>query len=256
MTNNEFKVDLLFFAPHPDDVELWCGGLVVKMTQAGYRVGIAELTKGELGTRGDVATREAECKASSKVLGVTLRENLGFPDGGIDATTSSQLNRTVELLRELRPELVVIPYEQERHPDHVAASTLLNRALFFANTKKFTTGGKAPRFMPRQVLSYPMRHVVRPSFVVDISDVQATKMKAISCFKSQLFDPKHKEEDQTLLSSPETLQVIETRDRYYGAMIGKTFGEPFQVTNLLAIGDPLEFFRKNSNMSAQLFPVD
>ncbi len=245
---------LLAFAPHPDDVELFCGGLLASLAQRGYRTGIVDLTRGEKSTRGTVETRAAETKAASEALGLSVRENLGLPDGwihpyaGFDAaeperTRAAAVARVVEVLRRHRPELVLVPWEKERHPDHEATSALVTRALFFAGVAKFQTDPAASPFTPRQVLYYPMRHLVEPSFVVDVTGVYERKRKAVRCYASQVTP--QPDAPPTLVGSTLSLSSLEARDALYGARIGTAYGEPYLTRETLGLTDPIDHFRRN-----------
>lgn len=258
--DSAYKIDILAVGPHPDDVELWCGGLLARSTEAGYTVGILDLTRGERGTRGTPEVRRKEAQAAAKVLGVSVRENLEFPDCGLGQlgnASRSQIEQIVGTIRRLRPELLVIPYWEERHPDHVEASRLLSQAVFLASVRNFKVRSSEGPHVPRQVIYYQMRHEFRPSFVVDISDVYDKKLTAIRCYSSQVggSGAKKSNEAQTLLSAPLTLSSIEARDRHYGAMIATRFGEPFLVRNAVPISDPLHHFRDHSLMLSQFFPA-
>jgi bacillithiol biosynthesis deacetylase BshB1 len=256
-------LDLLAFGAHPDDVELCCGGLLAASAKRGHRTGIVDLSRGELATAGTPDLRAQEAARAASILGLAVRENLGFPDGwihpwsGYDLDDESrparaQLARVVEVLRRLRPAVVVIPWTHERHPDHEATAALLTKALFFAGVGKFATAPMRPKFTPLQVLRYPMRYELEPSFVVDISEVAELKAQAIAAHSSQLgrgggpLPP-------TLIASPLTLEAFEARDRYYGAMIGVRAGEPYLARGPLGLTDPIAHFRANPFPGALFF---
>lgn len=262
-TDPGYGLDILAFGPHPDDVELFCGGLLARMTSLGYRTGIVDLTRGEKSSRGTPETRAAETAAASRILGLSVRENLGLPDGwlspwtGFEApeaerTRTAPVARVVEVLRRLRPELVIAPWEQERHPDHEAASALVTRALFFASVRKFETEPPTAAFSPRQVLYYPMRHLAEPSLVVDVTAAFDRKMEAIRCYASQV-EPRA-DAPPTLVGSPLSLTSLEARDRFYGARIGVAYGEPYVLRETLGLGDPVDHFRRNSFARPLFFP--
>jgi N-acetylglucosamine malate deacetylase 1 len=250
----DYKLDLLAVGAHPDDVELWCGGVVAKCASLGQRVGILDLTRGELGTRGTVEDREREAQAASCILGAVHRENLDLGDGAIgrgaghSPTADEQLKHVVAAIRRIRPELLLIPYWHERHPDHVEASALLTRAAYFASLQRFSP--EDPPCTPRQVIYYAMRYEFTPSFIVDISAVAEKKLAAIRCYSSQLDGSVG---DATLLSSELTLSAITARDRHWGAMIGTAAGEAFLVRNTLGVNDPLAFFREANTTGALYF---
>lgn len=253
--NNEFLTAVLAVAPHPDDAELYCSGLLLTMAERGHTTAIVDITRGELSSRGDLNTRAEETAAASAVLGLNSRHNLDLPDGylGLSAPLSGEwMHAGVELLRRLRPELVVLPYWEERHPDHIATSKLFTEAVFWAGVRKFNVDS-GPAFTPRQVLYYPVRYEFKPSFVIDISAVAARKYQAIGCYDSQI--SAKQPGAATLLSSPLSLAAIEARDRYFGAMIGTTHGEGYLVRNMLRIDDPLTHFRIHDLRSSLLFPA-
>lgn len=254
-----FGLEVLAFGPHPDDVELFCGGLLAGAAARGHRTGIVDLTRGEKSTRGTPERRAEEAAAAARVLGVSLRENLDLPDGGLAGDLAeaprgepSAVARVVEALRRLRPELVLVPFERERHPDHAAASAIVTRALFFAGVRRWAEDGDHAAFTPRQVLYYPMRHVAEPTLVVDVSDVYATKTAAIACYQSQV--SADASAPFTLVGSPLSLSSLEARDRFYGAHIGVAHGEPYVTRELLGVADPVDHFRRNAFAPPLVFP--
>jgi bacillithiol biosynthesis deacetylase BshB1 len=262
-TDPGYGLEVLAFGPHPDDVELFCGGLLARMADLGHRTGIVDLTRGEKSSRGTPETRAAETDAASRVLGLTVRENLGLPDGWInpwagfevpepERARTAPVARVVEVLRRLRPELVLVPWQHERHPDHEATSTLVTRALFFASVRKFETEPPTAPFTPRQVLYYPLRHLAEPSLVVDITANFERKMRAIRCYASQV-EPRA-DGPQTLVGSPLSLTSLEARDAFYGARIGVAHGEPYVLAETLGLTDPVDHFRRNSFARPLFFP--
>jgi N-acetylglucosamine malate deacetylase 1 len=257
-----YKIDLLAFGPHPDDVELFCGGLLACAAARGQRTGIIDITRGERSTRGDPDTRAREAAAAAQTLGVSLRECLALPDGWLspgagfdladdERSRAAPVSRVVEVLRRLRPELVLVPWERERHPDHEAASALLTRALFFAGVVRFETEPSHAPFTPRQVLYYPMRYQAAATFVVDVSAVYELKSAAIARYESQVA---HRQDAPfTLVGSPLSLSSLEARDRYYGAHIGVSHGEPYITRETMGLKDPLAHFRENPFARPLLF---
>jgi len=245
-------VDVLAFGTHPDDLEIACGGTLILLAQKGHRVGAVDLTRGELGTRGNEQTRARETAAANRHLRLVFRENLGIPDGHIEKTQENLL-RVIRVLRQHRPRLVLAPYWEERHYDHVHASHLVAEAAFYSGLSKIETGQES--FRPYRVLFYLSRVGFQPSFVVDISETFAAKMKAVRSYRSQFHNaepeeeagpPTHKsqnKEPQTMISTPLALEVLETMSRYYGAMIGAHHGEPYVVREALEISDPVSYFR-------------
>jgi len=222
------NLDVLIFAAHPDDAELSMGGTIGRFTSKGLKVGVVDLTRGEMSTRGNTKTRAKETKAASKVLKLKIRENLGLPDGEISISQNT-LKKVIILLRNYIPKIVFAPYFNDRHPDHIDASLLIKRAVFTSGLVKYKTSlnGKAQSsFRPKKLFYYMQTYLFQPSVVVDISDHFETKMKAVLAFKSQFYNPTLKKED-TFISRPEFLEYVEARAKFYGFQIGKKYGEPF-----------------------------
>lgn len=246
---------------HPDDLEITCGGTLILLASRGHRVGAADLTAGELGTRGSREIRLQETAAANRILKVCVRENLGIPDGDIENNLENRL-RVIRLIRRHRPRLLLIPYWEERHYDHVRASLLLAEAAFQSGLPKIDTGQES--FRPYRTLFYQGRIGFRPSFVVDISETFEAKMQAILSYGSQFHNAGESGEPQihaqtqtqTMISTPYALEVMETMCRYYGAMIGARYGEPFVLREPLEIRDPVDFFREfPDTKQAHLFPA-
>jgi bacillithiol biosynthesis deacetylase BshB1 len=251
-TETTYGIDVLAFGAHPDDVEIFCGGVVIGLGDLGYRTAVVDLTRGELSSQGDADERAREAAAASTVMGLTFRDNLGLPDGFIDDTASSpHLPVVVAALRRHRPELLLVPWIEERHPDHVAASALLTRAVFLAGLRKFDAATGLAPFVPRQVLYYEMRHRMTPSFIVDTSKSWERKATAIACHQSQI--ARRAGEPATLISSPLALLAIDARDRYRGSEIGVRHGEALRSTQVLGIVDPLAHARTNVFPEAHAF---
>ena len=234
-------IDVLAFGAHPDDVELGCGGTVIKMADLGYRTGAISLTHGELGTRGSAETRAKEFARSAEIMGLSVHKMLDIPDGDV-AVTSENKVKVIREIREHRPRIVLAPYWAVRHPDHGHASNLVREATFFAGLKQIDTGQPAHR--PNKILFYPGRFEFQPSFIVDTSAQQERKQAAILAYGSQ-FHSKDKHlygEDETNISTPEFLEAMFNRDRQYGAYIGARYGEPFLVREPMRLDDPVAFF--------------
>jgi bacillithiol biosynthesis deacetylase BshB1 len=245
-----YGVDVLAFGPHPDDVELFCGGTVIRLGQLGHATAVVDLTRGERASQGTPEDRARETEAASAELGLAFRDNLGLPDTGV-APTPEQIAAVVGVLRRRRPELVLVPWIEDRHPDHGAAGTLITRAVYFAGVRRFAPE-HGPRFVPRQILYYAMRHRMTPSFVIDTSAAAAGKARAIACYQSQLAR-RGPDAVATLISSPRATQAIDARDRYYGSMIGVAHGEPLRSPNVPGLVDPVRQFRDNPFAEAHAF---
>ena len=257
----DFGIEVLAFAPHPDDAELFCGGFLLRMKDLGYSTGIVDLSQGELSSQGDLATRQVETSRASAILELKLRRNLCFPDGGISAEAElpngrTQLQEVVRTIREFRPETILAPYWEDRHPDHVAAAELIGKAVFFSGVVRFDPGTRHKPFSTRQIFYYQMRYAFRPSFLVDISAVAEQKMAAISCYQSQVVRGNIEEAEgvSTLLSSPLSLPSIEAKDRYYGAMIGRERAEPYLMRSAVPLSDPIRHFREQAVAPSLIFP--
>ena len=251
-TATAYGIDVLAFGPHPDDVELFCGGVMIVFADLGYRTGVLDLTRGELASQGTVEERAGEAASAAKVMGLAFRDNLGLPDGFIDpAPSSPHLPVVVDAIRRHRPELLLIPWIEERHPDHVAAAGLLTRAVFMAGLPRFAAPGGAAPFTPRQTLHYELRHRLKPSFIVDTSKAWERKARAIACHASQLRRVNHAA--ATLISSPLAIEAIEARDRYRGSEIGVRHGEALYGAQTLGFIDPLAHFRANPASGAHAF---
>ena len=228
-------LDVLALFAHPDDAEVACGGLLAKLAGRGHRVGICDLTRGELGTNGTPETRAEEARAAARALGVESRSQLGLPDGGLDGRDARQLESMVRILRAQAPRLVVGPHVSARHPDHVEAATLLRRAVFFAAVPRFAPDAPAvERPVHLQAADY---WPLAPSFVVDIGAQLATKLAALACYRSQ-FEAGGGAR-ATHLNDPAFLRRVETDARHYGRLIGAAAGEAFVVDGAVPVDDPL-----------------
>lgn len=222
------QLDVLAIGAHPDDIELTCGGTVAKCVKQGYKVGMADLTQGELSTRGTAAIRAKEAAQAAKILGVHVRENLRIPDGNIEVNRKN-MSKVIQLYRTYRPKIILIPHWHERHPDHVHAHNLCREAWFYSGLTKMETklnGKKQEPWRPHHYFHFMQRYQFTPSFIVDISDVYDIRMKAIKAHTSQFYNPSSKE-PETHLSQKAFLEWIETRARYFGEQIGAHYGEPF-----------------------------
>ena len=215
-------VDLLVFGPHPDDIEIGLGGTVALHTTRGVSVGLCDLTRGELGSNGTPDERQAEAEAARELLGAAWRVNLQWPDGGIIGS-DAQLVTAVDLIRVCRPRTIAIPYWDDRHPDHRAASDVLTRAAFRSGLRRFTAASTAP-WRPEWICYYFINDSVTPSFVIDVSAVYDRKREALACHKSQ-FTPIHNSRVETRLTSPRFQQLIESLDAHFGALAGVPFAE-------------------------------
>jgi N-acetylglucosamine malate deacetylase 1 len=215
-------VDLLVFGPHPDDIEIGFGGTIAVHAGLGFRIGLCDLTRGELGSNGTPEEREREAEAARGVLGASWRVNLGWPDGGIDGSVT-QIADVVRLIRQTRPRTVAIPYWNDRHPDHRSASEVLARAAFRSGLRRFAPeAGEAWR--PDWVCYYFINDSDPASFGVDVSAHYEIKRKALACHRSQ-FAPADSNSVATRLTLPHFQQLIESRDAHLGARTGVAYAE-------------------------------
>ena len=214
-------VDVLAFSPHPDDAEIGCGGALALAADRGLRVAIADLTEGERASRGSPAGRGEEKEAAARTLRLCSRIGVGLADGEIDRSPGA-LRRIVEVIREARPHTVLGPPLQDRHPDHEAAGRLVREASFEAGLARV---GEGRPHRPGRLFHYMVHSPFEPSFVVDCTEVWAQKQAAVRSYRSQ-FSPDG-DDPTTALSSGDFLELLEVRGRWFGAMIGASYGEPF-----------------------------
>ena len=235
------ELDVLAFGAHRDDVELTCGGTMIKLADQGHRTGIVDLTAGEMGTRGSAEERAQEAAEAAKILCVQCRENLGIPDANIEINRDNKI-KVIKVLRKYRPRIVILPYWEDRHPDHPHASQLVSEATFLAGLSRLDTG--QPGHRPEKLIYYMCQYEFQPSFIVDVTEQHERKMAAIHCFRSQIHNPDYPGE-QTFISSPEYLESIEVRSRYYGWGIKRPHGEPFLVREPLEVRDITDLTRRD-----------
>ncbi len=235
------ELDLLAFGPHPDDVELFCSGTLIKLGLKGYSTGIAALTRGELGTRGTPDIRSKEFEQAAEILGLSYHRILDMPDGDVTSDRKSKIE-IIRIIRDLRPKIILAPYWEDRHPDHYHTARLVQEAAFLAGLTKIATEQEAHR--PRRVVYYPCWFEFEPSFVVDVTECHPRKMEAIRAYRSQFhhLDKENYGRQETLISQPEFLENIVTRAKRYGSSIGVAYGEAFLVRETLRVDDPIEFF--------------
>jgi bacillithiol biosynthesis deacetylase BshB1 len=213
-------LDYLVIAPHPDDAELGAGGTILLLKSQGARVGILDLTDGEPTPHGTVEIRARETALATATLGVDWRDNLGLRNRFLTSDLASR-NKLAGALRQLRPTYILAPYWEDAHPDHVAASALVNDARFWSKLTKTDLPGE-PHYVKKIIyyFSVHLRLHPKPSFVVDISPYMDTKMRAIACYQSQFVIGRP-------TASPTLLDDLRDRARYWGWAIGSTYGEPF-----------------------------
>ena len=224
------SVDLLVFGPHPDDIEIGLGGVVARHVDLGFRVGLCDLTAGEMGSNGTVEERLAEAEAARAVLGAAWRVNLRWPDRSIGG--AEHVRAAAALIRQARPRTVAIPYWSDRHPDHGASSHVLTEAVFNAALRRFDPSSEA--WKPQSACYYFINDSAPPSFVVDVSSVYERKRRSLACYASQ-FKPAARDPVGTRLTSPRFQQLIESRDAQFGALAGVAFAEGLVVRDPIVL---------------------
>ncbi|AIZ65153.1 GlcNAc-PI de-N-acetylase [Hymenobacter sp. DG25B] len=236
------KLDILAFGAHPDDVEMSCSGTLLAAAAVGRKIGIVDFTRGELGTRGTPATRAAEAEVASKILGLSVRENLGLPDGFFRNDREHQLP-VIAAIRRYRPEVVLCNAIHDRHPDHGRGAQLASEACFLSGLRMIETLGDdglpQPEWRPRVVYHYIQDRQIAPDFVVDITEFWPKKWESIKAYRTQFHDPESTE-PTTYLSTPVFSNFMEARAREFGHMIGAEFGEGFTRERPLGVRDVME----------------
>jgi bacillithiol biosynthesis deacetylase BshB1 len=232
-------LDVLAIGAHPDDVELGCGGTILRLTDAGRRVGVLDLTAGEKGSRGTKATRAAEARRATRMAKLALRETLAFPDTELEPTMELR-KAIVAAIRRHRPKIVLAPTPGDLHPDHAAAAQAVADSIYPCGMKNFDAPG-AP-YRPARVFHYFMHEELAAAVVVDVSPVWKRRLALARCFASQLHDPRAKRAFPTLISQPDFFSRIEARARVWGRRAGVEFGEPLAVRGALAVTDVAALF--------------
>ena len=230
------KLDILAFGAHPDDVELGCGGTVAKEVSKGKKVGIIDLTRGELGTRGSVDLRNQESKLASNILGLVLRENLNFKDGFFQNNESNQIE-IIKVIRKYRPEIVLCNAEDDRHIDHPKAAELVSSACFLSGLRKIETidnGKNQLEWRPKNVYHYIQWKNSSPDFLVDVSGFINIKLEAIKAYSSQFYDP-NSNEPETPISTKNFIDNVINRSADLGRLIGVEHAEGFTSKKSLGI---------------------
>ncbi len=237
------ELDVLAFAAHPDDIEIGAGGTLIKLVRNGYRVGVVDMTMGEFGSRGNRDIRKKEKEEATRILGIHVRENLELPDGNLQNTREVHI-KVVTMIRKYRPWIVLTHHPAHPHPDHRATGESVTDAVYLSGLARFPVD--LPRWRPRFILYHQLPFRLRPTFVVDITDVWEEKIKAMMAYRSQ-FHPE-KNEPPTALSAPDFMHRVETKFRYYGQLIHRPYGEGFIMEDVIPVWDLMELvppeFRK------------
>ncbi len=227
------KLDILAFAAHPDDVELACSGTLIKHIQQGKKVGVIDLTRGELGTRGDVSTRMKEAEISSQIMKIAVRENLDLPDGFL-AENEDSLKKIIVAIRKYQPEIVLCNAKYDRHPDHGLSGQIVSRACFLSGLIKIETS--QPAWRPKMVYHYIQDRFIQPDLIIDITDQFEERMKTVLAFKSQFFNA-DSNEPLTPIATKEFLDNLKGRLFQFGRLINTTYGEGFTTERPVGTDD-------------------
>ncbi|MGV3657169.1 MAG: bacillithiol biosynthesis deacetylase BshB1 [Chitinophagaceae bacterium] len=231
------KLDILAIGVHPDDVELGCSGTLIKEVRQGKKVGIVDLTQGELGTRGTIETRYQEAADAAKIMGIHARENLKMRDGFFKNDEAHQM-QVIQVLRKYKPEIVIANILEDRHPDHGRAGQMVYDACFLSGLRQVKTtdenGNEQEKWRPKYLLHYIQDRFYEPDFIVDISDVFEQRMESIKAYKTQFHDPQSNE-PATYISNPDFLEAITSRARLLGKRIGVQFAEGFLTKKNIGI---------------------
>ncbi|KAB1158356.1 bacillithiol biosynthesis deacetylase BshB1 [Tenacibaculum aiptasiae] len=230
------KLDILAFGAHPDDVELGCAATIAKEVSLGKKVGIVDLTRGELGTRGSAELRDVEATKAAEILGVSVRENLGFADGFFKNDKEHQLE-VIKMIRKYKPEIVLCNAIDDRHIDHPKGSKLVSDACFLSGLLKIETefdGVSQEKWRPKQVYHYIQWKNIEPDFVIDVSGFMDKKIKSVLAYSSQFFDPKSNE-PETPITSKNFTESVEYRAKDLGRLIGVDFAEGYTSERYVAV---------------------
>ena len=224
------KLDILAFGAHPDDVELGASGTLLVHINKGFKCGIVDLTRGELGTRGSADIRSIEAKRASEILGIAIRENLGLEDGFFQIDKKSQL-AVVAVIRKYQPEIILCNAVEDRHPDHARAAMLVERAVFLAGLSRVQTGTSSgdQRWKTRAVYHYLQDRYMKPDVIVDVSDFWEKRMESVKAYSSQFYNP-HSNEPDTAISGKDFLDFLTSRAIDMGRPIGVRYGEGFTLS--------------------------
>ncbi|MGF2413995.1 bacillithiol biosynthesis deacetylase BshB1 [Ferruginibacter sp.] len=253
------KLDILAFGVHPDDVELSCAGVLLVEKLNGKKTGIIDLTQGELGTRGTAETRKQEAAVAAKILGVDVRENLGMADGFFKNDEAHQ-RQIITALRTYQPEIILCNAPSDRHPDHGRSASLVAEASFLSGLKKIETtvnGIQQEAWRAKYVFNYIQDKFLQPDFVIDVTDVFEQKVEAIKAYGTQFHAPltaadgetgqyKESEEPQTYISTPDFLDSVLYRHKWYGKMIGVKYAEGFITEKMIGFNNFEALIKNNT----------
>jgi len=229
------KLDVLAIMAHRDDIEITCGGTIIKLTDKGKKVGVLDLTQGEMGTKGTAQDRAREAAVAADLMGLAWRDNLSLPDANVEVNRENKI-KIAKIIRQIKPHLVILPYWVQRHPDHLSACLLGYDACYLAGLKKLDIGGKP--FRPWKIIYSSSFRDVRHSFFVDVSKQFQRKLKSVRAYKSQ-FDgsPQSKE---IFKPGVDIFEYMTVTAKYYGQMVGVQYAEVYSIKENILIDDPSE----------------
>jgi len=233
------KLDLLVIGAHPDDAEISVGGTILRATRAGGQVGVVDMTRGEMGSRGTIEDRDRETAAASELMGLALRRNMDQPDSRLQATVALRED-LAGILRETRPDVVITHHSEDLHPDHCATGEVVRQAWYLAGlTRAASLAGGPPAFRPPRLYHF-MSHIdFAPTFVVDVGDFWEQKLAVVRCYGTQLAPADDQDTGEHFLFGADIVQRMETKARYFGEKIGATYGEPLIHIGPMPLSDPL-----------------
>jgi bacillithiol biosynthesis deacetylase BshB1 len=235
------KLDILAFGAHPDDVEISVGGTLISEARQGKNVGLIDLTRGEMGTRGTVEIRNQEAEEARKIIGAVVRENLDMPDAFLE-TNAENLEKVIRVIRKYQPDIVITNAPSDRHPDHGHAASLVVEACFKAGLRKYQVDGTGENaWRPKAIYQYMQFYIHQASFVYDISHVIDEKVACVLAHKSQFFNPESKE-PETVISSPQFKENLRARASEYGIQAGFEYGEPLMLIRLPGVKKLTELY--------------
>lgn len=231
------KLDILVLSVHPDDAELGCSGTVLKHIAMGHKVGMVDLTRGELGTRGSAEIRASEAAAAAKILGLAVRDNLSLPDGFFENTKEYQL-KVIAAIRKYQPAIVLTNAYHDRHPDHGRANELVEASAFLAGLRKietFDNGVAQEAWRPEMVLHFIQDNYIKPDILIDVTEHWDKKVESIYAYGSQFYNPEWEGEPQTYISTPEFINVVAARAMEFGKSIHVKYAEGFTSRKILGV---------------------
>ncbi|WP_184546296.1 bacillithiol biosynthesis deacetylase BshB1 [Mucilaginibacter sp. FT3.2] len=231
------KLDILVLSVHPDDAELGCSGTILKHIALGHKVGIVDLTRGELGTRGSAEIREQEAMAAAEILGIAVRDNLTIPDGFFENTREYQL-KVIAAIRKYQPKIVITNAYHDRHPDHGRANELVEASAFLSGLRKIETsenGELQQAWRPDLVLHFIQDNYIKPDILIDVTDYWDKKIESVYAYGSQFFNPDWENEPQTYISTPEFINVVAARASEFGKSIGVKYAEGYTSRKILGV---------------------